>query len=172
MKRAFIITCFIIGLFFTVSSPSQAKKDTLIVAVKIKITSLDLVESTTRQTLILCHNWGDTLVYRDPVKKKIVPCLAESYQFIDANTIEFKLRKGIRFHNGEPFNAQAVKFSMDILRHPDAVTKKYFIKFKEVIVVDEYTVRIVSSIPTLTSLEIIANMLFIYPPKYYKEVGN
>jgi len=51
---------------------------------------------------IVSHHWADTLVYRVPDKKEIVPCLAESYRVVDGNTLEFTLRPGIRFHNGEP----------------------------------------------------------------------
>ncbi|HZY19923.1 MAG TPA: ABC transporter substrate-binding protein [Ramlibacter sp.] len=44
----------------------------------------------------------------------VTPLLAESWEVSpDLTTYTFRLRKGVRFHNGEPFNAQAVKFSFD-----------------------------------------------------------
>jgi peptide/nickel transport system substrate-binding protein len=44
----------------------------------------------------------------------VTPLLAESWEISpDLKTYTFKLRKGVKFHNGEPFNAQAVKFSFD-----------------------------------------------------------
>jgi peptide/nickel transport system substrate-binding protein len=44
----------------------------------------------------------------------VSPLLAESWEVSpDLKTYTFRLRKGVRFHNGEPFNAQAVKFSFD-----------------------------------------------------------
>ncbi|MBK5100476.1 MAG: hypothetical protein JJE15_05710 [Desulfobacteraceae bacterium] len=139
---------------------------------KTKLTTLGIEGSTTRPTVVLCHNWGDTLVSRDPVKKEIVPCLAESYRLVGTNAIEFELRRGIKFHNGEPFNAHAVKFSVDLFKSPDSLTSKYFKKFKEVTVLDEHTVRIESSGSNRLDLEVIANMLIMYPPQYYKKAGK
>src|SRR4030042_5455983 len=50
---------------------------------------------------------------------KIQPELAESWKLIDDLTWEFKLRRGIKFHNGEPLNAAAVKFSLERCeKHP------------------------------------------------------
>jgi peptide/nickel transport system substrate-binding protein len=44
----------------------------------------------------------------------VTPLLAESWEISpDLTTYTFKLRKGVKFHNGEPFNAQAVKYSFD-----------------------------------------------------------
>lgn len=93
-----------------------AQEDTLIVAYKSHINTLGLSIPTTRKAFVLSHNWADTLVYRDPQKKTLLPCLAESYQPMGKNRILFNLRKGIQFHNGEPFNAEAVKASFDYLK--------------------------------------------------------
>ena len=43
----------------------------------------------------------------------IVPHLAESWTVLDDTTLEFRLRPGVTFHNGEPFDAAAVKFSIE-----------------------------------------------------------
>ena len=50
---------------------------------------------------------------------KLVPGLATSWESLDKDTrIRFKLRQGVKFHNGEPFDANAVKFTFDRLLGP------------------------------------------------------
>ena len=50
----------------------------------------------------------------------IVPALAESWEIsADKKTYTFKLREGVSFHDGEPWNAQAAKFNLDRMTNPD-----------------------------------------------------
>ncbi len=152
---------------------SQPGKDTLKVCLgKALPKSLDPAASNTRQVLTLYHNWGDTLLYRDPVTGKIVPCLAESYRILDDGDMELTLRKGVRFHNGEPFNASAVKFSLDLLKKSDSRVSRYLTGIEKVIVLDDHHVRLKVSKPIPTLSQLVANVLFIYPPGYYQKVGK
>jgi len=48
---------------------------------------------------------------------KWVPALAEDYRWVDDRTIEFKLREGVKFHNGERFNAEAVKANWEAYKN-------------------------------------------------------
>ncbi len=57
-------------------------------------------------------NYAEGLVELDK-DNNFVPCLAESWQWIDERTIEFKLRKGVSFHNGESFSAEVVKINWE-----------------------------------------------------------
>ncbi|MFX3727063.1 ABC transporter substrate-binding protein, partial [Streptococcus suis] len=60
-------------------------------------------------------NIYDGLVYRGP-DLKIVPALATSWEELDeGKRIRFNLRENVKFHNGEPFNAEAVKFTFERL---------------------------------------------------------
>jgi peptide/nickel transport system substrate-binding protein len=45
---------------------------------------------------------------------RIVPQLAESWKLLDELTWQFKLRRGVVFHNGEPCNAEAVRATVDL----------------------------------------------------------
>ncbi len=72
----------------------------------------------------------------------IVPLLAESYSFNpEATQFTFKLRKGIKFHDGAPFNAQAVKANIDRMMTGKYKRSSLMKPVKELVVVDDYTVR-------------------------------
>lgn len=171
-KRCLLAILAFLGSFL-IHCPCEAKRDTLVVCMGTQpLQNLNPAFTTNRHILVLYHNWGDTLLYRDPVQKRLVPCLSESWQWIDDKTLEFRLRKGVRFHNGEPFDARPGRFSMELLKEPDSLISHYLTGFDGVDVVDEHTVRIRTSTPDLTAPEVIANVLFIYPPDYYREVGR
>src|SRR5215213_358307 len=54
----------------------------------------------------------------DP-KLQIKPSLAESWSYADPKTLVFKLRQGVKFHDGTDFDADAVKFNFDRMKNPD-----------------------------------------------------
>ena len=100
---------------------------------------------------------------------KIQPELAESWKLIDDLTWEFKLRRGIKFHNGEPFNAAAVQYSLERCKiHPKSQYKHMVPDYKEIKIVDDYTVRFITKSPTPEALYMLEN-ISIVPPKYFQE---
>lgn len=77
----------------------------------------------------------------------VSPLLAESWEVSpDLKTYTFKLRKEANFHNGEPFNAEAVKFSFDRAKAANSTNKdKATFAKLNTDVVDDYTVRITNT---------------------------
>jgi peptide/nickel transport system substrate-binding protein len=76
---------------------------------------------------------------------KVLPDLAESWTVSDDGTVyTFKLHSGVKFHDGTPFDANDVKFSLDRARAKDSVNpqKPYFAHIKDVTVVDPTTVKV------------------------------
>ena len=61
---------------------------------------------------------AERLCEYDMSQGKFVPVLATSWTKPDKLTWRFKLRQGVSFHNGEPFNAEAVKFTIDSIKDP------------------------------------------------------
>jgi peptide/nickel transport system substrate-binding protein len=61
---------------------------------------------------VLTNNILENLTEINPADSSIIPRLATSWKQIDANTWHFLLRKGVKFHDGEDFNAAAVVFSI------------------------------------------------------------
>lgn len=100
---------------------------------------------------------------------RIVPELAESWKLIDENTWEFKLRKGVKFHNGEPMNAAAVLYSLERCKtHPKSQYKHMVPDYKEIKIVDDHTIRFITKAPTPEALIMLEN-ISIVPPKYFQE---
>src|SRR5258706_8513901 len=103
------------------------------------------------------------------------PALAERFSIAaDSKSATFTLRKGIKFHNGEPVTPQDVKFSYENYRGAKAdVFKK---KTERVDIVDDRTVRFVFKEPfldfaTLFGTANVAAPGWVVPEKYYKQVG-
>jgi len=68
----------------------------------------------------------------------MAPSLAESWKVSeDQRTYEFKLREGLRFHNGDPFTAEDVKFSFERSKGNRLLHEKV----REIVIVDPYRVR-------------------------------
>jgi peptide/nickel transport system substrate-binding protein len=63
----------------------------------------------------LAINYGAALVGTDENNKQI-PWLAKDWRWLNERTIDFKLREGVRFHNGEKFNAEAVRINWEEYR--------------------------------------------------------
>lgn len=127
-----------------------------------------------RESATIVDNIFDTLVMRDK-DMKLVPGLALSWKSLDDTTWEFKLREGVKFHNGESFDAEAVKFTLDRVLDPAAKspTVSYIRTIDRVEVVDPLTVRIKTKTPDpLLPTRMSRYPTYIVPPKYVKEVGN
>jgi len=115
----------------------------LVVAQGADAISLDLHMVNDLASLRVLGHIHDTLVVQDE-NLEIQPGLASEWKQIDELTWEFKLRRGVKFHNGEVFKAADVKFSFDRLLDPETAARGAFIlaMIDSVEVVDDYTVRI------------------------------
>jgi len=104
---------------------------------------------------------------------KIVPALAESWNVVDDTTIDFKLRKGVKFHSGAEVTVQDVKASMDHLLDKDvkSPTTSIFASVKEMQVVDAQTVRLVLNKTDARVFDLLANNFAVLPAQQIKDVG-
>lgn len=121
-------------------------------------------------------NIFDGLTYRGP-DMKLVPALAESWEELDeGKRIRFKLREGVTFHNGEAFNADAVKFTFDRLLGEEGgkgPQRSNYIAIDKVEVIDANTVDFHLKNPDPVLLTKLAGYgAMIVPPKYIAEKGD
>jgi len=101
---------------------------------------------------------------------QFVPWLAESWeQDVAAKTITYKLRQGVKFHDGSAFNAEAVKWNLDQLM---AVEKAEFRNLASAEVVDEYTVKLNLKSWDSTMIESVTNFVWIMSPTSFDKLGK
>ncbi|MHB8647001.1 MAG: ABC transporter substrate-binding protein [Thermomicrobiales bacterium] len=81
--------------------------------------------------------------------KTLTPALATAWKQLDTNTLQFTLRQNVTFHNGEPFNADTVKYSINRPLDPknNAALRTTYSTIDRVDVVDKYTVNIHTAQP-------------------------
>ena len=119
----------------------------------------------------------DTLVYRDPTTQDFVAGLAERWEISpDGLVYTFYLRRGVRFHDGEPFNALAVAANLERITAPETRSQKAAFllgSFERYIVLDEYTIQLVLKSPFAPLLDSLSQVyLGIASPKALQEYGN
>ncbi|WP_188455807.1 glutathione ABC transporter substrate-binding protein [Virgibacillus oceani] len=106
----------------------------------------------------------------------VVPVLAKEYSANkDATEFTFKLQEGVTFHDGTPFNAEAVKVNLDRLTDPDStlIRSSLFEVIEETVVVDEYTVKVKLSEPFGAMINTFAHPAgMMLSPKALEEYGD
>ncbi|MGW4486686.1 ABC transporter substrate-binding protein [Amycolatopsis sp. NPDC004368] len=118
-------------------------------------------------------NMFDTLTTRGP-DNQLKPGLALSWTAPDPLTWRFKLRPGVKFHNGEPCDAAAVAFSINRLLDPATKSPIVELRYvKHAVVVDPLTVdlRCSMSDPIIPAKVSLFGGVAV-PPKYLKQVGS
>lgn len=149
------------------------KEKTVVVAFEADVPTQDPHMHNERVAIIVNWHVFDSLLTRDPKTMEVVPHLAESFRTIDDRTWEFKLRKDVKFHNGEPFNADAAKFSLERVLNPDQKSPQRgnISAIEKVDKVDDYTIRITTKAPYPILHERLTYLSMV-PPKYLKDVGD
>lgn len=127
---------------------TEASGGDLIIAELSDAQSLDPHGSNDVSSSNVQSNLYETLVNRD-ANGELVPGLAESWTQVDELTWEFKLKQGVTFHDGEAFNAEAVKTSFDRILDPKVASPRAFLfeMVTEVKVIDDSTVQFVTEYP-------------------------
>ncbi len=148
-----------------------AQQRALVIAITGDAESMDPILAAISTTSSVQTHVLEALVNYDP-NGKIVPVLASVWKAVSPTVWEFKLRPNVRFHNGEPFDSQAVKFTIErAATHPKSLSKGYVDLIKDIRVIDPLTVQIITSVPAPDQLDNLTSIP-ILAPKYAKEVGD
>jgi peptide/nickel transport system substrate-binding protein len=104
----------------------------------------------------------------------IVPMLAEKWEISDdKKTYTFKLRQGVKFHDGTDFNAEAVKFNFERNMAKDSLRRNELNAVEKVTVVDPYTVKVELKYPFAPFLTVLADRAgMMVSPDAAKKAGK
>ena len=159
-------------LLVTATTAWGAGEREVTIAQGIDAEFLDVQMTNNVATIIINGSIYDTLLTRDK-QLQIVPHLATSYKLVSDKVWEVKLRPGVKFHNGEAFDATAVKFSAERIQRPDfkSPQKGWFSTIEQVEIVDPFTVRFHTKVPD-PAMPARMTLMFQMPPKYIGQVGD
>lgn len=147
LKKILVVLASMILLFTGCGEKNGAKKvkEELIIAQDGESKSLDIHQGNDGFSLRANRLIYSRLVEVDE-NMQIHPGLAESWKQLDDKTMQFKLRKGIKFHNGDDFTAEDVKFSFERMMNSPRIA---FVlpPIERIDIVDDYTVNIVTKTP-------------------------
>jgi len=135
------LRALLVAAALALAAPVQAQ--TLTIGVRAGPESIDPHFTATGTHAEALKHVFDTLTWSGD-GLEIEPRLAESWKAVDATTWEFKLRKGVKFHDGSDFTAEDVKFSIEripLVTGPNPLTI-YVRRVQATEIVDPHTIRI------------------------------
>ena len=167
-----LVLSLLLGGLPLAAAHAQKAQDTLRVAWRNGVPSLEPYYNIQRTGLVLAHHVWDTLINRDPETLQLRPQLALSWRYVDPVTLEFDLRPGVTFHDGSPFTADDVVYTVNlVLTDPAVAVPSNFSFIEGAERVDELRVRVRLKRVFPAALEFIAMTLPILPKAYRERVG-
>lgn len=175
MRANWVIVAIVVAIIFTLSCGSEEERNSLIFASSADATTLDPHNTTDSQSDQVIWMLYNALIRYDE-NMDFVPDLATSWSVApDDVTWTFELREGVRFHDGAPFDAHAVKANFDRVLDPDQGhnRRSLFLPIDRVEVVDDFTVNIVTKYPFGAFEPMMAHVsATIVSPKMAAEKGK
>lgn len=171
-----VLSRMVAGAALSVAFSASAQAGSLTVASPQDPGSWDPIDTFLVNWASVATNIFDGLTYRGP-DLELVPGLATEWEELDDGTrIRFTLREGVTFHNGEAFNAEAVKFTFERLLGDEGAQgpqRSNYTAIESVEVIDDYTVDFHLSEPDPVLLTKLAGYgAMIVPPEYLAEHGD
>src|SRR5712691_7565531 len=175
-----LATTLLAVVLFTTTAWAQAPRDVVVVGMEAEPPGLDPGQALGLHTLRVTRQLFETLVATPDDSTEVVPGLAESWTTsADGLAWTFKLRRGVRFHDGTPLDAAAVKFTFDRVidpSHPHAkngtwsFVTGYLSSVKSVETLDAQTVQLHLKYPTSSLLALLAlpNCAIVSPAAFTK----
>ena len=137
-----------------------SSRDSMTVVLPTDPGSLDPHDSVTQNKHQSTRQIYETLVVYDD-NGNLIPWLAESYEYADDVTINFKIREGVKFHNGDELKASDVVFTLNRLVKDNTVAAMQVNKvdFEKTVVTGDYTFTLVTKEPYAIQVAMLENPL-------------
>jgi peptide/nickel transport system substrate-binding protein len=171
LRGPLLATCMTLAM----AAPAFAQKsaDTLRITWRDAIPDVDPYYNSQRTGMVVAFQAFDCLVYRDPVTMDIKPALATSWKQVDPTTIDFTLREGVTFQNGDPFTADDVVYTINtIINDKRVAIPSYYTSFAGAEKIDDFHVRLKLTGVSPAVMEYLAMMTPIWPKAYREKVGS
>ncbi len=170
------LSCALIAAVATLAGapPAAAQKsaDTLRITWRDAIPDVDPYYNSLRTGMVVAFQAFDCLIYRDPETLEMKPALATSWRQVDETTLEFTLREGVTFQNGDPFTADDVVYTINtIIGDKQVSIPSYYTSFAGAERIDDHHVRIKLTGVSPAAMEYLAMVTPIWPKAYREKVG-
>jgi peptide/nickel transport system substrate-binding protein len=156
------------------AAPALAQKsaDTLRITWRDAIPDVDPYHNSQRTGMVVAFQAFDCLVYRDPTTLEIKPALATSWKQVDPTTIDFTLRQGVTFQNGDKFTADDVVYTINTIIHDKQVAiPSYYTSIAGAEKIDDFHVRLKLNSVSPAIMEYLAMVTPIWPKAYREKIG-
>jgi peptide/nickel transport system substrate-binding protein len=165
--RTFVV---VLAVLLSPIAAAAAPAGKVVIAQGVDPSTLDIMNQQESPASIIASHIFETLWERD-ANLKIMPGLAtEMPKLVAPTSWEVKLRRGVKFTNGEEFNAESAKFSLERVKDPKLRASSNFKPIESVEIVDPYTIRVHTNKPWPTFLTVMTfAQAAMYPPKAYKD---
>jgi glutathione transport system substrate-binding protein len=170
-----LLPAAVLALAVLAAGPATASKD-VVFAVASTFTTTDPYDANDTLSQAMAKSFYEGL-YGFDKNMKMIPVLAESYDVSkDGLVYTIKLKKGIKFHDGTDFKADAVKVNLDRVTNPENKLKRYGLYNNNIAkteVVDDYTARITLKTPFSPFIAQLAHpSTVMISPAALKQYGN
>jgi len=167
--------CFLLASLFAAATliatdaGAGKKDDTLVWATDRDNPIADPFYINTRELVVVGHHVWDTLVFIDPQNTEIKPLLATKWTWVNPTTLEFELRKGVKFHSGKEMDADDVAYTFNHAANKDNAIANFALLawIKNAEKVDDGKVRINLNRPFPPALAYLAGIGFIMQKGHY-----
>jgi peptide/nickel transport system substrate-binding protein len=170
LRGALLAACTTLAI----AAPALAQKsaDTLRITWRDAIPNVDPYYNSQRTGMVVAFQAFDCLVYRDPVTMEMKPALATSWKQVDATTIDFTLREGVTFQNGDPFTADDVVYTINnIIQDKRVAIPAYYTSYAGAEKIDDFHVRLKLTGVSPAVMEYLSMVTPIWPKAYREKIG-